>query len=280
MTKIAILGKTGMLGSAVFNEFNLTDDYEVIRTTREELNAEYSSESDIENLLKGSNFVINCIGIIKPYIHDNKPTEIERAIRVNSLFPHKLSKVAEQIDCKVIQIATDCVFDGENGNYTEASLHNPTDVYGKTKSLGEVQSKNFLNLRCSIIGKEEKSYLSLLEWFLKQPKETCINGFKNHYWNGITTKAFAKICKGIINNNNWISGTQHVIPSDIVTKADMLHIFANVFERYDIKINDIDASESINRTLKTNYPQINENLWLNAGYKSIPNIKNLIKELK
>ena len=39
MTKIAILGKTGMLGSAVFNEFNLTDDYEVISTTREELNA-------------------------------------------------------------------------------------------------------------------------------------------------------------------------------------------------------------------------------------------------
>ena len=44
---------------------------------------------------------------------------------------------------KVIQIATDCVFDGLKGNYTEDDKHNAIDVYGKTKSLGEVSADNF-----------------------------------------------------------------------------------------------------------------------------------------
>ena len=50
---------------------------------------------------------------------------------------------------KIFQIATDCVFDGEKGNYSELDSHNARDVYGKSKSLGEVNNKNFYNLRCS-----------------------------------------------------------------------------------------------------------------------------------
>jgi dTDP-4-dehydrorhamnose reductase len=46
-------------------------------------------------------------------------------------------------NCKIFQIATDCVFSGSKGNYNEKNLHDAFDVYGKSKSLGEINNKNF-----------------------------------------------------------------------------------------------------------------------------------------
>jgi len=201
---------------------------------------------------------------------------VERAIQVNALFPHKLA----QCGAKIIQIATDCVYDGVKGNYVETDKHNALDVYGKTKSLGEVSSQNFLNLRCSIIGPEKKNKISLLEWFINQSANAQVNGFQNHQWNGITTFAFAKICRGIIENELWFHGLQHIIPANAMNKSDMLKVFADVFSRKDIKINEINAEESINRTINTLHVSTNEKLWKAAGYNQIPTLETLIAEIK
>ena len=98
----------------------------------------------------------------------------------------------------MIQIATDCVYSGKTGGYNEDSLHDALDAYGKTKSLGEVRSSTFLNIRSSIIGPEINHKVLLLEWFLKQPKGAVLNGFSNHLWNGVTTLQFAELCLTII----------------------------------------------------------------------------------
>lgn len=278
MTKIAILGKTGMLGNAVLKAFSNTD-FEIIATTRKELDAQKSVPKDIENILHGCDYAINCIGIIKPYIHDENSFEVKRAIEVNALFPHKLAAASLVTGTKVIQIATDCVYDGQAGLYDENSKHNATDVYGKTKSLGEVHQENFLNLRCSIIGREEKSYLSLLEWFLNQERNAEVKGFKNHLWNGVTTGAFADICLGIIRNNIFFSGTQHIVPADIVSKYQMLKIFAEVFDRQDIKITAADTEIKIDRTLSTINEVKNTQIWHASQYKSAPKIEDMIKNI-
>jgi dTDP-4-dehydrorhamnose reductase len=67
-----------------------------------------------------------------------------------------LAIFAEDSGAKVIQIATDCVFSGSNGSYLETDPHDATDVYGKTKSDGEIESSAVMQLRCSIIGRENK----------------------------------------------------------------------------------------------------------------------------
>jgi len=275
MKKIAIFGIDGMLGSAVYKIFNQTN-FNIIGINRSILDAQHAGINEIKNVVKDSDYLINCIGIIKPYIHDDNPAEVERAIEVNALFPHKLS----QCGIKTIQIATDCVYDGVKGNYIETDKHNALDVYGKTKSLGEISAENFLNLRCSIIGPEKKSKKSLLEWFLNQPSNAEVNGFKNHQWNGITTFAFAEICKGIIENDLWFYGLQHIIPSNALNKSDMLKVFADVFSRKDIKIKEINAEESINRTINTLHNQKNKQLWEAAGYDQIPSLERLITEIK
>lgn len=269
--KIAILGANGMLGSAMISRFRgvgLPADGFV--------RSEFDAEKPNLSLLEKYDYIINCIGIIKPYIHDNNASEVARAICVNAQFPYELSK----LNSKIIQIATDCVWDGARGKYTETDLHNATDVYGKTKSLGEVSKENFLNLRCSIIGREQKNFFSLLEWFLHQPKNAKVNGFNNHLWNGLTTDAFSDICIGIIKNNGWFSGMQHVVPADIVSKAEMLHIFADYFARSDIQIQDIDAPIAIDRTLSTNNDVRNKMLWEMAGYKTIPTVQQMICQIQ
>ncbi len=278
MAKIAILGSTGMLGCTVEKYFKESGQ-DIISITRNILNAETCNIQDIVKVLDGCNYAINCIGIIKPYIHNDNSFEVQRAINVNGLFPHKLAEASKITGTKIIQIATDCVYDGIKGSYIESDPHNATDVYGKTKSLGEVNSENMLNLRCSIIGREQKSYLSLLEWFLNQPQNARLKGFKNHLWNGITTNAFAKICLGIIQDNTWFNGLQHVEPKDTVTKAQMLHIFKTVFNRNDIEVEDINAQNAINRTVKTINPKKNVELWQNAGYSVIPTVEEMIEEI-
>jgi dTDP-4-dehydrorhamnose reductase len=275
MARVAVLGINGMLGSTVFKILRDTN-VERIGISRKELDARTAEVDDIRKVIEGCDYIINCIGIIKPYIHDDNDAEVERAITVNALFPHKLA----QCGIKTIQIATDCVFDGNKGHYNETDKHNAPDVYGKTKSLGEVKDENFLNLRCSIIGLEKEHKKSLLEWFLSQFQYAEVNGFRNHIWNGISTVAFAKICKGILENNVWFYGLQHIVPSNSMNKADILKTFANVFKREDIIIQDIDAEEAIDRTITTGNEQRNRTLWEMAGYGRIPDIKTLIEEIK
>jgi dTDP-4-dehydrorhamnose reductase len=275
MTMVAVLGVNGMLGSAVYKILKDTS-IDIIGITRNELDAQTASVGDIERVVGDCDYIINCIGIIKPYIHDDNPFEVERAIAVNSIFPHKLARCG----IKTIQIATDCVFDGVKGHYDETDKHNAFDVYGKTKSLGEVRSEHFLNLRCSIIGLEKDHKKSLLEWFLNQPEHVKVDGFRNHIWNGVSTIAFAKICKGIIENKVWFNGLQHIVPNNIVSKSDMLKVFATVFGRRDIAIRDIDAKDAIDRTISTINNRKNKLLWEIAGYDEIPDVEDMVEEIK
>ena len=181
--RIAVLGISGMLGSKMFD---ICQKYglETIGINHSELDAENPDFS----VIKHCEYVINCIGIIKPYINSDNSSDIIKAIKVNSLFPYKLA----QTNKKIIQIATDCVWNGMRGKYLETDPHDAEDIYGKTKSLGEVYSHNFLNLRCSIIGPEKKGYLSLLEWFLHQPKNAEIKGYKKPFLEWFNNGSFFK----------------------------------------------------------------------------------------
>jgi dTDP-4-dehydrorhamnose reductase len=295
-TKIIILGASGMLGSMVLDVFSREKDFAVSVTFRnlkegkeiqkkypkikiKLLDVEVASEKDIQKILGGNSWAINCIGLIKPYIHDDNARECERAIRINALYPQLLASAAQKTNTRVLQIETDCVYSGKKGNYLETDEHDALDVYGKTKSLGEVNSPNVFHLRDSIIGPEQKAHLSLMDWFLMQPKNAKVNGFSNHKWNGVTTYHFAKICIGIIKKNLKLVGMQHVTAADKPSKAEMLKLFAKYFSRNDISITPVKAPKVINRTLETNNKAQNQKIWASAGYPKPLKVSEMIKEL-
>lgn len=250
---IAILGLNGMLGSMVSE----TWEGDFVSYNREDFDA---LNPNLDKLMH-KDWVINCIGLIKPYCDD-----VEKAIKVNALFPHWLPN-------NTIQIATDCVYSGKKGSYVETDEHDATDVYGKTKSLGE--SKYIKNLRCSIIGPEVKNHISLLDWFLAQDKA---NGFTNHLWNGVTTYHYSKIIQGAIRANIELPRLQHIVPADKVTKAELLRIIARAYNK-DIKVTDMEAPEAVDRTLSTNNPELNSKLWQAAGYDNPPTVEQMVQEL-
>ena len=221
-------------------------------------------------------WVINCIGVIKSRI--NSPADKATAVAVNSAFPHQLDQASEKFGFRVIQIATDCVYSGADGQYTENSPHSPTDIYGMSKSLGEVDSPRFLNLRCSIIGPERKGHSSLLEWVRSRPGGASIPGYVNHVWNGITTLAFAKVVLGIIRNNLFQGGTFHLVPRDVVTKDQLVRLIASRLGRDDLSVQSVAAEKLVERSLNTLFPSTNERLWHYAGYSEIPTIQELVKE--
>ena len=148
-----------MLGSACMEVVSHDSRIDLIGTARTASDQLLKFDARVDSIatlleVNKPNWIINCIGVIKPHIDEKVPSSIENAIKVNSEFPILLASAAKKIGAKVIQIATDCVYSGFQGSYIESDLHDATDVYGKTKSLGEVPASNVMHLRASIIGPE------------------------------------------------------------------------------------------------------------------------------
>jgi dTDP-4-dehydrorhamnose reductase len=265
--KVLILGATGMLGSCLDEYLGGISSISVERTSRDaSLGKPFDAEVFLEepekySWLRDFDYILNAIGIIKPYCKENDHLGCARAMRINALFPRALAGFVRGTSVKVIQIATDCVFSGKTGSYDELAPHDATDTYGKSKSLGEIITDHMLHIRCSIIGREKKSKLSLLEWFLAQPKGSTVQGYDHHLWNGVTTLQFAQLCERIIVGQHFESlraesPIHHFIPNETVTKYQLLKLFAEVFE-HPVTIQRIQrSSDAVNRTLSTKYSSL------------------------
>lgn len=272
--KILVMGATGMLGWIVYHYFKNNSHYDVWGTIRN--NKKLSTFHDniklflfdatqneayknLESILSNDfDYVINCIGLIKPYCIGSYKNIFD-AIKLNSTLPNSITEIIEKkaLHTRIIQIATDCVYDGKKGNYSELDLHNPEDVYGKTKSLGEINHAKFLNIRASIIGYELSGNTSLLGWFLSNKDNETVSGFTNHFWNGITTLQFSELCQQIIDKGNFdeirkINHVIHYVPNESIAKNDLLVLFNSVFNR-NIIIQPKNYLPSIDRTLISNY---------------------------
>ena len=294
--RVIVLGGSGMLGSMVADYLSRDPDLKVTATVRTEalagkcrgklsgvswrlFDADAPDLWNVLGVIDGHDWVINAIGITKPLIHDDNAFEVERAIRINSQLPHLIARRAQASGAQVLQIATDCVYSGSKGGYIESDLHDALDVYGKTKSLGEVFGSHVHHLRCSIIGPEPKEHKFLLDWFLGQPQNASVNGYVNHHWNGLTTLHFAKLCHGITTRSIAMPHVQHVIPTGELTKCKLLESFARHFQREDVSITPTDAAVVIDRTLATTNEALNRELWSAAGYPQPPSVPEMVEEL-
>jgi len=265
-----ILGGTGMLGNTVVKHFNSKAEYDVTATYRTEgvelscNKIKFDALNDHPDEISDDfDYVINCIGIIKPFMLP----DIVAAIKINSIFPHLLADRCKKTGSNLIHITTDCVYSGLKGKYIESDLHDALDDYGKSKSLGECPA-NAMVLRTSIIGEEVHKHASLIAWAKSQKGKT-INGFSTHTWNGITTNQYAEICDKIICENYYEHGLFHVFAKNDVTKLEMMHMFN---EKYDLGMTIEEKQPALcDRTLRTE-KSLCEKL-------NIPTVKQMIEEI-
>ena len=292
MKKVLLLGASGMLGSAIYDV--LKEKYNLVLSFRnsegkklleakhgdienhqvEELDLKFVYQDYLEK--KGCpgeyfnsflekigevDFIINAIGITIPFSL-KEPT---LTFFINSAFPFILSNI---FGSRLIHITTDCVYSGQkDAPYDEKSPKSPYDIYGFSKALGE--PTDCLTLRTSIIGRELQGFTGLLEWFLQQ-KGQKLKGFSNHFWNGITTREFGKVCDKIMQNRKRYPeyGIFHIF-SNIISKYDMLVKFEDKYKiGCDINPND---GPKLDRTMSTIYPLCSQ--------LQIPSFDEMLKEL-
>lgn len=229
--KILIVGANGMLGSSLMRHFASEANFNVIGTTRSRATAEFLeknynvtiiSDIDVTNFSRlkeviadqQPDYVFNCVGIIKQL--DAAKNNI-MSIEINSLLPHKLAQICTEHHSRLIHFSTDCVFKGSKGNYVESDEPDSTDLYGKSKELGEVDYDGHLTLRTSIIGHELGSNHSLVDWFLSQNES--ITGFTNAIFSGLPTCYMAEVIQ------------QYVLPNDV---SGLFHLSVDPINKYEL----------------------------------------------
>lgn len=170
--------------------------------------------------------VVNCIGVIKQLPAAKDPLT---AIPVNSLFPHKLANVCRACGTRLIHVSTDCVYSGKHGGYRESSAADATDLYGRTKYLGEVSGDHCLTLRTSIVGRELASRNGLVEWFLSQ-KAKRVAGYRRAVFSGLTTLELSRVIQSVLRDHPELSGLYHV-SAEAISKYDFLCLLRSAFSR-------------------------------------------------
>jgi len=251
--KIILFGSTGMLGNYI-KSYLLKNNKEILSIDRNILDISNITYEKLNNLIikyniKEDDIIINCIGIIPQSEKKNK-TDNRNYFLINALFPNMLGTISNIYKLKLIHITTDCVFTGKKGNYTELDLHDETNYYGVSKSLGELVY-NATIIRTSIIGEENKNKYSLLEW-VKKNKNKEIDGYENHYWNGVTCLQLSKIIKIIIEKELYWKGVRHIFSPKNLSKYELIKIINEIYN-LNIKVNKFKTKEDINKTLDTIY---------------------------
>lgn len=263
INRILILGASGMLGNAmlrylsrnpqnmVYGSVRNDDQANMLRNKCPEAHILSGFEIEhVDSLVRlfddiKPTIVINCVGIIKQLIDSNN---VMRAITVNALLPHRLALLSKFIDARLIHFSTDCVFSGSRGDYSEIDNPDATDLYGRSKLLGEVDYGNSITIRTSIIGHELYTNRSLIDWFLSQNGE--VYGYTNAIFSGLPTLEIARITDDLIIPRSDLKGLYH-LSAEPISKFNLLSLVSSIYKK-EISIvpkDDITINRSLNSNL-------------------------------
>lgn len=255
--RVLVLGASGMLGSAMLRLLSQQRDWNAYGTLRSP-NLALQEFAPRAHLLHGIHadqpdslmtaftqsrpqVVINCVGLVKQLANSDDPLE---AIPINALLPHRLARLCELAQARLVHISTDCVFSGRQGNYRESELPDAEDLYGRSKLLGEVSDRHAITLRTSIIGHELGRNHGLIGWFLSQ--QGIVKGYTEAIFSGLPTCELARVVRDFVIPNTQLHGLYHVA-AEPISKHNLLQIVNREYGK-NLQI-EPDDQVKINRSL-------------------------------
>ena len=262
MTKILVLGHTGMLGRVVTSI--LSDKFKYTISTT---NKRWGEEELIKVVIQ-QDLVINCCGLIPQRALN---ATFEDYYSVNTLLPISLLRLGVPL----IHACTDCIFSGnpKEAPFKKNDHYNAVDAYGRSKlsfyqrlcDLGEV--KDLKVVRTSVIG-EDANNKSLLSWCLKEVCEgRRINGYTNHIWNGVT-------------NLYWSLFVEKLISSGWTSSYDIFQIGSTPISKYQLLCEIVDCwGYDSSELVKPTEDQCAINKTLVSDFR-VPSIKDQLNALK
>ena len=139
--KVLVTGVKGQLGHDIMNEL-AKRNHEAIGVDIDEM--DITDADSVNNVIKATapDVVIHCAAWTAVDLAEDED-KIEKVRLVNAAGTENIAKVCKELDCKMIYISTDYVFDGQGTRPWEPDdERHPLNVYGQTKYEGELAVEN------------------------------------------------------------------------------------------------------------------------------------------
>lgn len=142
--KVLVTGVKGQLGFDVVNELNKRG-HVAVGVDIDEM--DITDTTSVNSVIKETNpdAVIHCAAWTAVDAAEDAEN-IEKVRLVNATGTENIAKVCKELDCKMIYISTDYVFDGEGTRPWEPDdERSPLNIYGQTKYEGELAVEKHLS---------------------------------------------------------------------------------------------------------------------------------------
>ena len=142
--KVLVTGVSGQLGHDVMNEL-AKRGYEGIGSGMEEVYAGIQDGTSVETMPYVQLDITDENAVSKMAEDDNL---VEKVRLVNAKGTQYIASACKEIDCKMVYISTDYVFNGQGETpwQPDCKDYAPLNVYGQTKLEGELAVANTLDM--------------------------------------------------------------------------------------------------------------------------------------
>lgn len=282
-----VFGADGYIGSYLYGRLR-EDIYEVIGTSRiARINNGYIKfdilKDDAQKIVtiqkgEGKGIAIFCIAqsnIDKCY------EDYRNAYTINVIKTKEIFKILCDYNYKIIFFSTDNVFDGRGENYSETSITNPLNDYGKMKEemekylTKEIRNSCILRLPKVLDSRRnEGNLLSGLDRIKDGQTYKCIQG---NIMSFLAMKDLYNILLTVINDD--LTGIFHVCSDERISRKKLVEKFYSILHRDKVRIiecgiNDIPFME---KRRPLNVGMSNKKIKDITGYKFL-SIEEIIED--
>ena len=272
--KILITGSNGMLGHDLENV--LKDKHELILTTSKTL--DITDKDKTMEIIKENNpdIVINSAAYTDV---DGCETNQDLAYAVNGQGVENLALACREIDCPLVHVSTDYVFDGTARDpIPEDGEIGPISVYGKSKLMGEqaieeILDKYFIVRTAWLYGINGKNFpKTMLELAENHPEITVVY---DEVGTPTYTPDLAYGISQLIETDFY--GIYHLTNSGSCSWCEFARYIFEIAER-DVNVIPVTASEFSRPAPRPSYSVLMNKKWIENGFEPLRDYKEAISE--
>ena len=272
--KILITGSNGMLGHDL--QEVLGDNHELILTTSKTL--DITDKQHTIDFICDSNpdIVINSAAYTDV---DGCEENQDIAYAVNGEGVRNLALACKKIDCPLVHVSTDYVFNGKNDKpWVEDDEIGPISVYGKSKREGEeaileILDKYFIVRTAWLYGINGKNFpKTMLELGKNHPEITVVY---DEVGTPTYTPDLAYGISQLIESDLY--GIYHLTNSGSCSWCEFARYIFEVADM-DVKVIPVTASEFARAAPRPSYSVLNNRNWVENGFEPLRSYKEAIKE--
>ena len=273
--KVFVTGVRGQLGYDVVNELEKRG-HTAIGVDIEELDITDAEAVDKMITEAAPDAVIHCAAwTAVDAAEDNE----EKCRQVNAYGTENIAKVCKKLDCKMMYISTDYIFDGKGTRPWEPDdpVTTPLNVYGQTKYEGELAVRNNV----------EKFFIVRIAWVFGKGKnfiKTMLNLAKTHdhltvvndqYGTPTYTYDLARLLVDMIETDKY--GNYHATnEGGYITWYDFA---CEIFRQagIDIEVEPVNSAQYAAKAKRPENSRMNKQKLVDNGFEPLPDWKDALK---